>query len=77
MARDSLLEPLQGLFGLYTPKLHLSPVRGGDHRAIRTLFEAYNQYFVPIIDQLNNAIAVGGCSADVELDEISFRLRKP
>ena len=34
---------------------------------IRTIFEAFNQYFVPIIDQLNDAIVVGGCSADVEL----------
>ena len=55
---------------LYTSKLHLSPddcslLLGVDHRAIRTIFEAFNQYFVPIIDQLNDAIVVGGCSADV------------
>ncbi|CAE7252866.1 MTERFD1 [Symbiodinium natans] len=63
---------------LYTSKLHLSPddcslLLGVDHRAVRSLFEAFNQYFVPIIDQLNDAIVVGGCSADVKLDEISFR----
>ena len=46
---------------------------GVDHKAIRTILEAFNQYFVPIIDQLNDAIVVGGCSADVELGEISFR----
>ncbi|CAE7251918.1 unnamed protein product [Symbiodinium sp. CCMP2592] len=35
----------------------------------RTFFETFNQHFVPIIDQMNDAIVVGGCSADVELDE--------
>ena len=72
------LRAIAGALWLYTSKLHLSPddcslLLGVDHRAIRTIFEAFNQYFVPIIDQLNDAIVVGGCSADVELDEISFR----
>ena len=56
--------------------LHLSPddcslILGVD-RAIRALFETFHQYFVPLIDQLNDAIVVGGCGADLELDEISF-----
>ena len=72
------LRAIAGALWLYTSKLHLSPddcslLLGVDHRAIRTIFEAFNQYFVPIIDQLNDAIVVGGCSADVELGEISFR----
>eukprot|EP00439_Symbiodinium_sp_Y106_P017883 s1011_g2.t1 len=66
--------PLRAIAG----ELHLSPddcslLLGVDHRAIRTIFEAFNQNFVPIKGQLNDAIVVGGCSADVELDEISFR----
>ncbi|CAE7816616.1 unnamed protein product [Symbiodinium sp. CCMP2592] len=72
------LKAIAGALWLYSSKLHLSPddcslLLGVDHRAIRTLFETFNQHFVPIIDQMNDAIVVGLCSADVELDEISFR----
>ena len=41
--------------------------------ASRALFETFNQYLVPLIDQLNDARVVVGCVADVELGEISFR----
>ena len=37
------------------------------------LFQRFNQ-FTPMIDQLNNALVVGGCRMDVELDKIAFRL---
>ena len=71
------MKAIAGTLWLYTSKLHLSSddcslLFGVDHRAIRALFESFYKFFVPLKEQLNDAIVVEGCSADVKLDEISF-----
>ena len=63
----------------HTSNLHLSPdqanvILGVDSRVLRSLYEKFNLFFIPLIDQLNDSLIVGFCSADVELDEVAFRL---
>ena len=44
-----------------------------DSRTVRALFERFNLFFIPMVDQMNGSLMIGACGAAVELDEVSFR----
>ena len=50
-----------------------SVILGVDSRVLPPLYAKFNLFFTPLIDQLNDLLVVGFCSADVELDEVAFQ----
>ena len=76
-ARPALRSIASALW-LYASNLHVSSdqassILGIDHKAVRALFERFNNVFTPLIDKLNSCLTTGGRGMDVELDEIAFR----
>ena len=72
------LRSVERALWLFVSALHLSLdqcslVLGVGNRAIRTLFQAFDAYFVPAIERLSDSLSIGGLGFDVELDEICFR----
>ena len=44
-----------------------------DNRTVRSMFERFDLFFVPLIEEMNEKLQFGGVGVDVELDEIAFR----
>ena len=72
------LKSIAGALWIYSSSLHLSAdqaslLLGVGNRAIRSMFDKFSEYFLPLINRLNDNLIIGWQGADVELDEISFR----
>ena len=59
--------------GLHLWLENASVLFGVNSRALRALYETFKKLFSFMVEQLNNSPIVGGCGADVELGEVSFR----